>query len=58
MDDKNINPVDWPFPKADDKTPIHLDVKKVRYVNINKQAVKSCWPNCLLLVSLIKANIV
>jgi hypothetical protein len=52
-DSEDINPLEWPFPKAiGEKEQLHSNFKPNNYVMIDHEQMQTkCWPNCLLLIS-------
>jgi hypothetical protein len=54
-DDKSINPSEWPFPfeyKGEAKS--SLLYTPTKFIHIDSEVIKSCWPNCVLLISTFK----
>jgi len=53
-DDQSINPNEWPFPNkvAIDPTKSNqFAYRPTQFIHIDNEALKKCWPNCVILVS-------
>jgi hypothetical protein len=57
-DDLSISPTEWPFPQppfAKDKNAqphMSLQFKPIQYIHIEPAQLKTCWPNCVVLMSI------
>lgn len=54
-DDESINPAEWPFPRTQlqDHTKKAAQYSPSKFIVIDSQAFKFCWPSCVVLLSLI-----
>ena len=50
-----MNPGEWPFPndKPNDKISAHSLFKPVKHVSIHFNELSDCWPQCVILMSLV-----
>lgn len=58
-DEDNINPAEWPFPNektSEDESATHSKFKPVNHMSISKDQFATCWPYCVLLVSMAELN--
>ena len=58
-DDKKINPSEWPFPveiknEGEKSNSPYLFYRPTQIVHIDHEALKECWPNCVVLVSVFE----
>lgn len=58
-DDKSISPAEWPFPtsiknSAEDATSPFLAIRPTKYIHVDSQALKECWMNCVVLVTVFE----
>jgi hypothetical protein len=52
-DDKSFNPSEWPFPTKIKESDSSSKYRPSKYIVIDHSALKQCWPNCVILMSVI-----
>jgi hypothetical protein len=50
--DDKFNPAKWPFPAQFNSTE-NTYVNPIRHISISPESLKECWPECLLLLSVL-----
>lgn len=52
---QDLNPGRWPFPqqKSNQDNQKHSFFKPVKHLSVSQNEMKECWPNCVLLMSLL-----
>lgn len=44
---------EWPFPTIVQEHSKRLEFKPLQYIHIEPEKLKLCWPNCVVLLSLL-----
>ena len=52
-DDLSVSQWEWPFPGGVMQHTNRLDFKPLQYIHIEPDRLKICWPNCVVLMSIM-----
>lgn len=52
-DDLSVDVGEWPFPETFKEHEKRLEFKPLQYIHIQPEKLKTCWPNCVILMSLL-----